>query len=461
MSIRYTIMRKMLVVDNHTSVAEANLWNIHAFAIHQMMMWETIYKKSTKTEYIAKLVVASFIAKPNHRILFYKSVMENVFLYPEVKELFSEWFIKMQRTYWGFSRLALIWKWRKPRIQIYTDLYMNELEISHKHTYPMMQLGNVYLFALSNLVNLITTAICHANHFCNEPLPIKNPYNNVTISKADLYNIYFRVRDIYIKTPFFFRRFFECNFNVYLFKLECESELREHAIRDYVKSADYKDIYADIEMMIRKYDPNKYMRISYGVDKKTIVDAFRPFLSTYYLSLYSFNRTQQSNCEMKLSRELCKFIYMNYMFGKKTGKKIPSSENPFVPSEKTEYHLKLIHPSRPPLSVEYFMKSHVFDDHVFDRYIIHGDTNVAYIEPVVPMLRTSVLFGHTEVSSNEVVNGVASVPQPGEDPESEPDTIFGESDSEDGDAPVIMEEELSEVSAYESGQEEEEEDYDW
>ena len=107
------------------------------------------------------------------------------------------------------------------------------------------------------------------------------------------------------------------------------------------------------------------------------------------------------------------------------------------------------------------MKSHVFDDHVFDRYIIHGDTNVAYIEPVVPMLRTSVLFGSASVSANDAENGVASVPHQVEDPESEPDTIFGESDSEDGDAPVIMDEELSEVSAYESGQEEEEEDYDW
>jgi hypothetical protein len=451
-------MRKALDVTNDTSVAEVNLWNIHAFAIHQMMMWETIYKKSTNIEYTAKLVVASFLGKRCRQLAFYKSVMENTFLYQEVKDLFCEWFFKMQRAYWVFSRLALRWKWRKPRIQIHTDLYMTELDVAHKHTFPLMQLGNVYLFTLSNLVNLITTAICHANHFYHEPLPIKNPYNNVVFSKTDLYNIYFRVRDTFLNVPFFFRRFFECDFNIYRFKLECETVLRERAIHDYVKSADYKDIYGDIETMIRKYDPNNCMNISPAVSRKTVVDTFRSFLATFYLSLYSFDRTQQSHCEMKLSRELSKFIYMNYMFGKKTGEKVASETNPFIPTYRPEYHLKLIHPTPVHVDTEHFMKSHVFNATVFDRYIIHGDVNLSYVEPAVSRFRSADLFATRRRGPNPT-----TVTESESESESNPRHESSDDDEEAEDTPIIEEEEehLSEVSDYHSEQEEHEEDYDW
>jgi len=445
MALRYVIMHKIVNMEKYTPVIQNNMWNVTAFAIEKMMMWESVRKECTQYEYMAKLVTASFLGTFNHRLAFYKNVMDNAFLYPAVKDLFSLLFCKMQRTYWLFLRLTLRWKWRRPRIQIHTDLYMNEIDRSHPHTYTLMQVGNVYLFTLSNLVNLITTAICHANHFCHEPLPIKNPYNNIAFSKTDLYNIYFRVRETYLKVPFFLRRFFECDFNIYQFKMECEKELREQAIKDYVNSADYRDVVADIETMIRKYDPNKYINISSGVGAKVIVDAFRPFLTTYYLSLFSFDRMQKSYCEMQLGRDLTKFIYTNYQFGQKTGRKIPSDNNPFILTRKPEYHLKWIRPSHVRLSVEHFMKSHLYDDRVFDRYIVQGDVNMAYVLPV----RSMDLFVGTDGSSNPVLT----------ESESEPDETHVASDSDEENAPVIAEEDaLSEASDY---QEEAEEDYDW
>lgn len=452
MSIRNTLIRKMLNSVKYPSAINTD-WSVHAFAIDQMMMWESIRKECTQHEYMAMLVVANFVERLNHRLIFFKSVIDNVFLYQEVKELFSIWFFKMQRAYWGFLRLAQKWKWRKPRIQIHTDLYMNDITLSHTHTYPLMQMGNIYLFTLSNLANLIKTAICNANHFCHEPLPIKNPYNNVGFSKSDLYNIYFRIRDTYLKVPFFLRRFFECDFNMYQFKMECEKELREYSIKEYVKSANYIDVFADIESMIRKYDVNHYIRISSDIDKQSVMDAFRPYLVTYYLSMYSFDRMQKSYCEMKLARDISRFVYANSLFGKKTGRRIPSTTNPFVPTAKTEYYVNFVRPGNVRLSTEYFMKSHVFNDDVFDRYIAQGDVNTAYMLPILN-LRSSDLFSRVDASTNIVE------PEPEPEEDDSQMQIDSESDEENTDVIIETEEHLSEVSAYESG-EEEEDDYDW
>jgi hypothetical protein len=383
--------------------------------------------------------------------------MDNVFLYEGVKDLFSIWFAKMQRTYWGFTRLALKWKQRIPKIQIHTDLYMNELEIAHLHTYSLVQLDNVYLFTLSNLVNLITTAITHSVHFRHAPLHVKNPYNNVEFSKSDLYNIYFRVLATYIKVPFFFRRFFECDFNIYRFKVECEVELREKAIREYVKSADYLDVFADVQTMMYKYDTNRYIRITNGFEKKLVVDAFRPFLATYYLSLYSFDSTQQTYCKMKLEREIPQFAYTNYLFGQRTGDKMQSPENPFVTTRYEKYHTKweTLKPAR--LSVDHFMQSHIYDDRVFDRYLEQGDVNLAYTLPIyfnavsspVEMVQQETA---TQTPQEEESDTESYVPLPESDGEEE-------GQGQGNEVAANAEEGLSEVSDY--NEEEEEDDYDW
>jgi len=198
------------------------------------------------------------------------------------------------------------------------------------------------------------------------------------------------------------------------------------------------------------------MRISARFSSKILVDAFRPFLATYYLSLYSFDRMQQSYCQMKLGRELSRFIYANIMFGQKTGRKIPSDDNPFIPTRNTEYHLKWICPTPVLLSTEHFMKSHLFDDDVFDRYIVQGDVNMAYILPI-HTIRSSDLFSQRNTVPSESEEDA----QMQVDSEPEEDTpMSADSESEEENAMVIVEEDhLSEVSEYQS--EEEEEDYDW
>jgi hypothetical protein len=443
----------MLETSRAVPAENTSMWNIHAFGNEQMSMWNSISRECSQNEYLAKIVVANFLANTKHRLIFYKNTMDNVFLYDNVKAIFSVWFSQMQSAYWGFTRLAVKWKRRNPKIQIHTDLYMNELEIAHLHTYSLMQLDNVYLFTLSNLVNLITTAITRAVHFRHAPLHVKNPYNNVEFSKSDLYNIYFRVLATYIKVPFFFRRFFECDFNIYRFKVECEVELREKAIREYVKTADYLDVFADVQSMMYKYDTNRYIRITNGFEKKLVVDAFRPFLATYYLSMYSFDTTQQNYCKLKLERDIPQFAYTNYLFGQRTGDKLRSPENPFVPTRYEKYHTKWEIPKPARLSVDHFMKSHIFDDRVFDRYVEQGDVNLAYTLPIY-------FNPEPEPQPPEMVQQEPATQYPQEEDDSETEPL-PESDGEEEEVAGQgnAEERLSEVSDY--NEEGEGDDYDW
>ena len=47
-----------------------------------------------------------------------------------------------------------------------------------------------------------------------EPLDVKNPYTNLPFSKADLYNIYFKISKTRLNQPILFHAYFNCNFNI-------------------------------------------------------------------------------------------------------------------------------------------------------------------------------------------------------------------------------------------------------
>jgi len=451
MCIRSTLIQKLIDFDRYKMGVVSNTDFQSFLSMNTTTLWESVRKLCSPDEYAATLIASSLFSSTKNRLRFYRSVVENPFVAQEAKTKFIHWFTQMQRTYWSFSRLAQKWRWRKPRIQIYTDLYMNTLELSHPHTYPLMQMNNVYLFTLSNLTNIILTAITHADHFCHSPLPIKNPYNNLMFSKSDLYNIYFRIKRVYIKVPVFLQRFFECEFNVYQFKIECETKLREHAIREYVKSAEAIDLYGDIDMMIREVDKNRYLRISPRFPLRLVVQAFRPMLPMYYLSLYSFDKTQRDYCAIRLDRELRRFIYENPKFGQKTGRFVTSHTNPFVETEVVEYYNKWSQPSTVPANVKHYMKNHVFQDTVYEQYMVQGDVDFAYLGLCPPPMTASQLFGHTP-------------PPPSlEESEEEEDEASAQADDEDEEDSVPEQPQISEEIEEDpfSEEDQEEEDYDW
>jgi len=66
------------------------------------------------------------------------------------------------------------------------------------------------------------------------PLECKNTYNNVPISKSNLYNIYFQIINIKLTMPELIQHLFLCDFNLRLFLTENEYLIREYAINKYL-----------------------------------------------------------------------------------------------------------------------------------------------------------------------------------------------------------------------------------
>ena len=119
------------------------------------------------------------------------------------------------------------YKYKKSNIVVNTDIGLNELIPNSKNVICIFHKNARYLFHINDLINIINTSLTNSYMFFSEPLPIKNPYNNLPFGKSTLYNIYFFIK---YKTNYhcdLLLKFFDCDFNLSLFKIKNEYLLRE------------------------------------------------------------------------------------------------------------------------------------------------------------------------------------------------------------------------------------------
>ena len=73
--------------------------------------------------YFSKNYINNFKDKLN--IL--KELDDNIFLQPKIKLAVQKIFSKLQKTYYAFSKLAYIWKFKKSKIAVDNDLSLNPI----------------------------------------------------------------------------------------------------------------------------------------------------------------------------------------------------------------------------------------------------------------------------------------------------------------------------------------------
>ena len=254
---------------------------------------------------------------------FFDETIQNKFVTKEMREEFIELFCKIQKIYRSFSKLAYLYKYKKAKTIIEYDLCLNQIKENGKNVFILLQNDNKYLFNISDLIKIVHNSIANTNNFFNNPLTIKNPYNNLIINKSSLYNIYFFVRQKTLLNPDLLFYFFKSNFDINIFTQDYKVLIRNYAIHNYIRNSPLDILYEDVNKMLDCFnfnliDKNKKINVHENFPKDKLVEIMQPYLKLYYLSEFSFIHISGRNKYKKLlRRKLNEFQKFNPKFGRK------------------------------------------------------------------------------------------------------------------------------------------------
>ena len=279
-----------------------------------LILINTMFYKEKETNNNKSLLYRKSYAK----LASLNSILNNSFYNNEYKEYILNIFSKAQKCYYGFIRLKHIWKLKRNKIVVNSDLSLNALNINNKNTFMLVEDKSNYLFNINEIINIIETALCNSPNFFSEPLSPLNPYNNQQLSHSALYNIYFQSKLTTRVVPFFFHCYFLSNFNLHTFSETFESDIRQNAIHNFVFKSPYNVLFCYIVTMLEKNKYTKNLIIDLMFPKDLLVEIFRPFLFHYFMSKYYIKGTTKIyNSKIILDHKLKKFVEYNRTFGRK------------------------------------------------------------------------------------------------------------------------------------------------
>jgi len=254
---------------------------------------------------------------PIFKYNYLRFIIFNDFLNKETQEVFLDNFMKVQRKYFIIKRTLRNYRYKKAMIQINTDIFLNPIDICDKNIFVLFQNNKKYLFTITDLVNIINSALGHTDYFFASPLICKNPYNNMPFNKSDLYNIYFFMKSTNIIIPTLFHNFFMANFSLSKFKLENEDNIREYGIVNYINNSNEQELRRKILQMLRYSYYTHNIKIHKEFPYITLIKIMKPYLNLYLHALYSTESNKKINYEHLLHTGLKQFARYNPRFGRK------------------------------------------------------------------------------------------------------------------------------------------------
>ena len=212
--------------------------------------------------------------------------LKNVFMTEYTCEPFLDLFYKTQRVYHGFAKLARVFRYRRATIKNKEDLSMNPIEPNGTNII-VYQNNSLFIFKISELINLFMMALTNHLDFFMDPIDIKNPYNNMCFNNSALYYIYFAIKRSTFITPTIIHQYFMSNFDIRKFNIENEYILREFAIKRYIYNSHYNQLYEPTRSMLNQNVFTKQLKIDAGFSKEKLVNIMRPLLYLHYRYLFS------------------------------------------------------------------------------------------------------------------------------------------------------------------------------
>ena len=273
-----------------------------------------------------------------HKYDFLKMISTLDFISNDDKTYINDLHMRAQRHYFALCRLAFIFKFKRAPLIIATDLYLSKIDDVNRNVITIFQNKQRYLFTITDLNKIIETALCNSPYFISEPLPSKNPYNNMPFSKSDLYNIYFQIRERLIKTPALLYQFFLSNFNLSKFQQNNRCLIREKYIDQFLANEDKETLVSYIYSTL-SYNNNIIIDNNFPDD--VLVRVFKPYLRLYLNMSYSLDNSVKRIARCTLINKLKQFNLFNPKFGRKivtivkNKKRISYNDNhmPFEPTK--------------------------------------------------------------------------------------------------------------------------------
>lgn len=247
------------------------------------------------------------------------AIISNIFVSESQKNEILEMFSKMQRVYYGFVKLAHLYKFKKAKVQVTTDLCMTDLNPKSSNVFILRQNNSKYYFSIKDLINMLNHNLSNCMDFAPDPIITKNPYNNLMLSNVELYNIYFFMRWNNCIIPELFQGYFMSNFNMKTFRFNYEFNIINTYIKNYIYTSHHDTLYPIFKSMCSdcKHITRK-LRIDVEFPKEKLMNIMKPYLHLYYTWIHATNGTyKQCNAEYTLKRKLRLFINFNPKFGRK------------------------------------------------------------------------------------------------------------------------------------------------
>jgi hypothetical protein len=289
---------------------------------------------------------------------------DNSFLTASMLDRLNSVYFCLRKCRRGFQRLVRHWRFRRAPVQIRTDLFLNDIDVAAPTTFALLQQNHLYYFTLQNLTHMIRDAMLYGQLFFAEPRMVKNPYNNLPLTKADMYNIYFAVQQQYVRVPEILERLFAVEFDVYLFKRQNYPWLRNQAIARSLRETTPSAIRQVVEQMFHDYGvhSNNPVNIDARYPIHHLMEEMVPYLELYYRVQYSSCDHDREVCDNELTRRIALIEMQYYQYGQR--------------KSATEFHRKL------PVFREYYMpvymETHQYSEAVYNRYISSGHTEQTF-----------------------------------------------------------------------------------
>ena len=252
--------------------------------------------------------------------------MNNPFISADYKQRFFNIFSSCQKHYLALCKFAFICKFKRAKIGCDSDMYMNPISKKGCNYVELLHGNRKYVFTIPDLTKIIRKSLNSSSDMYSDPQTIKNPYNNLSFTKSDLYTIYFAIKKSDYNVPTVFQQYFYSNFSLTRLIDDFEPSLREAAIRDACITTDDEcicELKENILDMIEVYnDTHSEIPLSIHDDfpEKNLIEAFKPFIKHYYRSMYSLNNSEKSRSRIYWLASMKKFASENPLFGRKVTK---------------------------------------------------------------------------------------------------------------------------------------------